>query len=187
MARAASVTRIVRESAPLLAVLVLVQMATGQFLHAESQALYRLPVLLVLIPVVNGVGGNVGSVLGARLASALHMGFVKPSFVGKELYRNVGSALAVAAITYFILSLAIVLLDAGDIVRTGVSPVDVLIILLGSGMILTTLLTILTVITAVLSFRYGWDPDNTVIPVVTTVGDLLGVVSLLVVSAWVFA
>lgn len=186
MARATTAARIVRESAPLLAALVLVQMATGQFLHAGSDALYRIPVLLVLIPVVNGVGGNVGSVLGARLASGLHLGTVKPRFTGREMRRNVLSALALAVLTYLILVPFILAVEAFTPVTLGVGAVEVFLLLVGSGAMLSVALIVLTVITAVVSFRKGWDPDNTVIPVVTTFGDLLGVASLLLVSTWVF-
>jgi cation transporter-like permease len=40
---------------------------------------------------------------------------------------------------------------------------------------------LLSVITALYSFRKGIDPDNSVTPIVTTSGDALGVICLLVI------
>ena len=44
---------------------------------------------------------------------------------------------------------------------------------------LTTLVVVVTITAAVYAFKFGYDPDNMVTPIVTTTCDLLGIVSLL--------
>jgi len=65
---------IVKHSLPLLTVCIFIEIFAGQILQGKQEMLVLFPVFLISIPVINGVGGNIGSVLGARLASGLHVG-----------------------------------------------------------------------------------------------------------------
>lgn len=174
--------RIVRDSAPLLGILVLVQMLTGQLLNSQEERLLQLPILLALVPAVNGIGGNIGSVLGARLASGLHSGLVSPRLREATVRRNVLSAILVAAVTYGVLAGLVRVFGPALGLDVRQTIWELLLLLLGSGLLLTIILSAVTVVTAVVSFRRGKDPDNMVIPIVTTLGDLLGVASLLAVA-----
>ncbi len=172
--------RIVRESAPLLAVLLVFQVAAGQVLHTWEGFFFAVPVLLLLVPAVNAVGGNVGSILGARIASGLHIGSISPDLRGAELWRNVVTALLLGVFTFAFTGLVV---RGGSWllgVEVGLAPGRLFLLLLVTGTLLTVSLVGVATFTALVAFRRGHDPDNVVVPVVTSLGDLLGILWLTV-------
>lgn len=175
-----SVRGIVRESAPLLAALTVVQVVAGQTLNLESGQLLGAPVLLVLVPAVNAVGGNVGSILGARVSSGLHLGSIEPTLASEALWDNVARALLVGIATFVFLAFVVHVGAPLMGVEPTLTLTDLLLLLLLTGFLLTASLAAVAVATALLAFRRGMDPDNAVIPVVTSIGDLLGIVWLIV-------
>ena len=161
--------------------LLALEVLIGQLLNAQ-ESLISIPVILSLIPVINGVGGNIGGVLGARLASGLHTGFIDTNLKGQTLKTNVASTLVMGILAFSILAVLLY----GILPLVGIS-VDVIgfgkliIIMVGAGLLLTVTLIGITLFTAIYSFKRGLDPDNYVIPVVTTSGDVLGIISLLLI------
>ncbi len=169
-----------KQSIPLLTICVAIEIAGGQVLNQNEEQLIRLPIFLVMIPVVNGLGGNIGSILGARLSSALHMGTIKPKGYGKELRKNALSAALLGIISYTIVTIFILVvlpwlgvgIEQDFLIKAGY-------IMIGSGLLLTAIVIVISVFVARFSFENGFDPDNTVIPIVTTVCDVLGIVCLM--------
>jgi mgtE-like transporter len=150
----------------------------GQVLNT-NQSIMTIPIILALIPVVNGLGGNIGSILGARLASGLHTGIIDLELRGKELRSNVTGTFFLGAITFFILGLLIYLIM--PIIGINVSIIGfgrLMLIFVGAGILLVLSLISLSVISAIYSFKNGIDPDNSVTPIVTTSGDALGIIFL---------
>ena len=56
--------------------------------------------------------------------------------------------------------------------------IDFIFVVLGSGVLLVCIISLVSVFTAFLSFKRGLDPDDMVAPVVTTLGDTLGIIFL---------
>ena len=169
------------ESAPLLIFLLALEVLVGQLLNSR-ESLISIPVILALIPVINGVGGNIGSVLGARLASGLHMGYIDTNLRGQELKQNVTGTLILGLISFSILGVLLYVIL--PVLGIGVEVIGfgkLMIIMVGSGLLLTVTLIVLSLIAAIYSFKRGLDPDNYVIPIVTTSGDVLGITSLLLI------
>jgi mgtE-like transporter len=172
---------IVRESAPILAVLTLVQVTAGQTLNLESGSLLSAPILLLLVPAVNAVGGNVGSILGARVSSGLHLGSIQPTLRSERMWVNVGQALVAGIVTFAFLAFVVHWGAPALGVQPSLTFAQLLLLLGLTGLALTASLAAVAVAAAFVAFRQGMDPDNAVIPVVTSVGDLLGIVWLIVV------
>jgi mgtE-like transporter len=134
-----------------------------------------------MIPVINGVGGNIGSILGARLSSGLHVGSIELDHYGEELHKNILSALLLGIVSYT--SLAIFMLLVSPLIGIGIDPNFLLkagYIMIGTGLLLTATVIVLSVLVARISFEKGFDPDNVVIPVVTTSCDILGIIFLMI-------
>ena len=55
-----SVRKIVRESFWLLSICILIEILAGQILNSQED-LISIPILLAAVPVINGVGGNIGN------------------------------------------------------------------------------------------------------------------------------
>jgi len=92
--------RIIAESYPVLLVAMAVSLAGGVLLDSSTDLISRLP-LLAMIPIINGTGGNLGSILGARLSSALHMGTLQPKLRGQSVLNENLSVAALQGVVVF--------------------------------------------------------------------------------------
>ncbi len=174
-----SVKRIIRESSFLLVICIALEIMGGQMLNSREATLVALPFILMAIPVINGVGGNIGTVLGMRFTTALHLGEITPSLEGRTLRSNLVQGLALGVISFGILALVTAITPVIWGFDPGIDPLRYGLIMFGAGLLLTTLVVVVTITAAVYAFKFGYDPDNMVTPIVTTTCDLLGIVSLL--------
>ncbi len=172
-----SFKKIVRESYRILIVTVLIGLASGYMLEAYSGRITA--IILAMVPPINGIGGNIGSILGARLSSALHLGTVTPDFRENEpLKTNIFASASLGVIVYGFIGLFFFVssLITGS---TALESIRVAMIFFGAGILLISIIIFTSVSSAFISYSRGTDPDNVVIPVVTTIVDVAGVISLL--------
>jgi len=171
--------RIVINGLPLLFLCLLIEVFVGQLLLLKEETLLQhLPLFLMAIPVINGVGGNIGSILGAHLASGLHVGSVQLSIQDKVMHETVITAIIMGTITYLFLSIGIYLIGLFNGLAMNVTILSFMSTFLLTGVILIGLLSLVSVITAFISFKKGIDPDDVVAPIVTTIGDTFGILIL---------
>lgn len=180
MAQTYSVRRIVLESYPIIFVCALIGLFAGSTLQ-RSLSRIEGTLVLVMVPILNGIGGNLGSILGARLASALHLGMIEPRPKGRVLRGNVNASVFTSVgIFPFIGAIFFAIAMIGGM--GFVSAVKHALLFLLAGMLLTPLIIISTMVSAFVSFRKGLDPDNVVIPIITSVIDLMAAVCLLIIA-----
>lgn len=176
-----SVKHIVGTMFPLLVVLSILEMGSGFVLETLEETYLGNPTLLVLVPVMIGMGGNLGAILSSRLSTRLHLGLLEFDPRNVVLWTNVLAILALAATIFT--TLGIVAWGIGHLV-TG-EPLalrDLLLISVASGMALAVVVVLLSIAATYVSYTRGLDPDDTTIPVVTNLCDILGVVILSVVA-----
>jgi mgtE-like transporter len=172
-----TVRAIVRATLPLLLVLTLVEIGSGLVLGSFERTLLRYPSLLVLVPVTIGMAGNLGSILAARLSTAFHLGMLTFSPTDDRLAGNAVATVGLATTLFpFVGAAAWALSAVTGGARLGVSTV--VLVATASGVTLSALAVVVTAIATYLAYRVGADPDDVVIPVVTNVCDVLGVVVL---------
>ncbi len=167
---------IFKESAPLLALMALIGIMGGQVLHRIEDFLFLFPIFLFLLPVMNGLGGNIGAILGARASSGLHFGSISPNIFDKEMGENVYLTLLMGAATY--LGVALGIAASSTVLDLKVAMINLIIIIAGAGAIITVSTVILTVLVSVWSYKKRIDPDNVVIPVITTLADFISILAL---------
>lgn len=168
-------TSIVKASVPILTLGVTLEIFAGQLLQYGQHILLLFPVFFISIPVINSVGGNIGSILGARIASGLHVGSISIDVYDKTLNQNLFTSILMGILTYFILAIGIYPIAVFLGLNMGVSSWEFVAIMLGAGTLLVCIICIASVFTALWSFKRGLDPDDMVAPVVTTIGDTLGI------------
>ena len=169
--------KIVRHGIPLLTLCVFIEILAGQLLLYNQDKLIMIPIFLISIPVINSVGGNIGSVLGARLASGLHVGYITLSVKDKKMQENLFTSILMGVLVYFVLAILIycsVLFSSTDTEHM-IGLIEFTTVVVGAGILLVFVVSLVSVFTAFWSFKRGLDPDDTVAPVVTTVGDTLGI------------
>jgi len=165
----------VRQRIPVLLMSAGMSSVAGLFLEGNLTALASVPLLIALVPVVNGQGGNLSSVLASRLSTAYYLGSDDLKLKRGELLN----ALTAGAIVYAVI-FAVVAPGAGD-----AAP---LFALLMAVLLLATCLTgwVLSHLFTLLSTRLKLDPDNTVIPILTSCMDLAGISYVLICASMIF-
>ncbi len=178
--KALTVQNIIRESLPLLVLLCFLEVIGGRLLDVSMETFIALPVLLAAVPLINGLGGNLGSVLGARVSSALHTGYMKASVYDENMRKNVLEAISLGLFLFLFFSVFMpaMFLFTG---RETFPLLRVALILFVTGLLLTLIVVCTGVLSAIISFRFGVDPDNVVVPIITTLADLSGIIILLTV------
>jgi len=164
---------IIKEEFPVHLCSIAIGIIGGLLLNSRIESFITIPLLLSYIPIINGIGGNVLSVFGSRLGSAIHMGSVN----SKELRRSTALFVIVAIGVFAMMALTLYATNPyfyGETVSIKIALIPVL-----AGFMLVGSLMPLTVVIAFLSFRLGMDPDNVVVPLITTIADFAGIIFLL--------
>lgn len=170
---------IYREAIPILFVALGGGLFAGLVLEGMLESVERFPGLLVMVPVFLATRGNVYGALGGRISSGLHQGLLEPRFEWDERLVNavtasfingIGISVVIGVVTWAALQLlgwesAALYEFIGIVLIAGVLTSVVLIFGL-LGLIFT-------------GYKYGYDPDNLVGPIVTTLGDIFGMLFLL--------
>lgn len=175
-----SVRAITRAMLPVLLVLTLVEIGSGLVLGSFQMALLKYPSLLVLVPVTIGTAGNLGSILAARLSTAFHLGTLSFSSADETLAGNALATLALSLTVFPAVGAGAWMLST-LIAETTLAVSTVVFVATASGAILAVLAVVVTVVATYAAYRFGLDPDDIVIPVVTNICDVLGVVVLVAV------
>ncbi|MEM2910576.1 MAG: magnesium transporter [Nitrososphaerota archaeon] len=174
--------KVLKESRVPLTLAAAVGVLSGALLEMRLEALISLPVLLAIVPPLNDMAGDLGTIIVARLTTAFYLGSIEPKLRrNKGLRMNLFSLMLVSTIT--VLYISFILTPIYSItLNTGSMLLKVLIIVIIAGM-MGVLFTLLSgILLSVLSFRKGYDPDIMVMPMITLIGDFLSIASVLLVA-----
>ena len=174
-----TIRRIVRESMVVLTIAVTVDVLAGVVVESRAEEQFQAAALLVLIPPFIANCGSLGGMLSSRLASKLHVGLLAPrALPGKLATLDFSLATLLGALAFTGVGAAGWL--AAAVVPT-VEPLP-LLTTLGvvwlAGLLALPILALVSYAAASTSFRFGFDPDNHGVPIVTATMDLAGVVCL---------
>jgi len=172
-----TVRSITRALLPVLLVLTMLELAGGLTLDAFEAQLLRYPTLLTLVPVTIGTAGNLGSILSARLSTVFHLGVLTFDTDDERLVGNLVTTVLLA-VTVFPLVGGGAWTVTWATGRTQLALSTVVGIALVSGLVLAALAVFVAITATYAAYRLELDPDDVVIPVVTNVCDVLGVVVL---------
>lgn len=174
------IRRVVRESLVVLTIAVTVDVLAGVVVEARAEEQFGAAALLVLIPPFIANCGSLGGMLSSRLASKLHVGQLDPRLLpGKLAILDFSLTTLLATLAFTGVAVAGWL---AAVVVPGVAPLSLLAtlgVVLLAGLFALPILALTAYAAASLSFRFGFDPDNHGIPIVTATMDLTGVLCLL--------
>jgi mgtE-like transporter len=172
---------ILRQSGAVLVATVTLGLVVGLTLEGSLGALSASPALLLLVPPFLGQSGNLASVFGSRLTSAVHLGVTR---VGRRPDRaaaaDIGDLTAVALIVYAAIGAVGFAVAAGAGIAGPPLPA-MAALTLGAGLLTWALLVPLVYYATAASFRVGINPDNVVIPITNSSLDAGGILLLLAV------
>lgn len=181
------IKKILKESIPILLLTTVGGVIAGVILEDMQNKLVEIPGLLVLLPAILGMRGNISGALGSRLSSALHLGLIEPRLrwnktisdnVWASIILNVMMSFFLGVVAYYVYELAH---SSGlSHFEEHASILKLTAISLIAGVLAGLILTLLTIATAVFTFGHDIDPDNVLMPSLSTVGDILTIFCLLI-------
>ncbi|MFP9191607.1 magnesium transporter [Natronosalvus vescus] len=170
---------IYRQALPVLLIALGGGLFAGIVLEGLVESVERFPGLLVMVPVFLATRGNVYGALGGRIASGLHQGLIEPKFQWDERLVNAVVASFVNGIGISIVIGIITWGALGIIGWEAAALYEFIGIMLIAG-VLTSIVLIFGLLAVIFAgYTYGYDPDNLVGPIVTTLGDIFGMLFLL--------
>lgn len=175
--------RILKESMGFLVVCAFLSTLAGSLLDKNLQFIGIFPLLLVLSPLFNAENGNIGSILSARISTSFHLGQAEITFLPKsKILKEFSYTFVITIILFPLLAiLAFVMSTLLNIPQMGffnILKISIFVAIISSfaAMLTSYYLTYF-------SIRTNIDPDNVVIPLLTSVMDIATVSILILVSS----
>lgn len=147
----------------------------GALIATYLDKIALVPGLLILLPGFLAMRGNISGSLAARIGAALHLGLLKkhPGL----LHRNVWAAFTLSIMVSIILG---AVAYAGTWLFFHIHHPKIILVSVIASIISNVILIPLTTRATIWLFDHGHDPDNIMGPYITTVGDIVSVVSLII-------
>ncbi|AHF80615.1 magnesium transporter [Thermococcus paralvinellae] len=131
------------------------------------------PGILVILPGMMGLRGNVFGSMASRFSTMLYLGDLEPKIREKKVLRNIVIAMILSLIPVTILWFI------GMIKGIRYHTLQILLIVISSTILVSLLLGYFTAFVTIFSFKRGTDPDSVAAPLVASMGDLLTIPSLI--------
>lgn len=165
-----------------LVISALLASVAGIYLGSVNELLILIPGLMILVPSSINMRGAIAGILSSRLASSMHLGafdinYTRGSVLGDNLRATFILTVLIAAIVGIIGY--IIGISAGLKI---ISVQEMILISVISGSIAGLIVTLITLLVSLGTYRYGLDLDIIGAPTVTTAGDVI-TLPLLVISA----
>ncbi|KAH8327448.1 hypothetical protein KR059_001774, partial [Drosophila kikkawai] len=150
---------------------------------------------VVFQPIINGIGGNLVSVQASKISTMLHqssiIGIIPPhtkilEWPWRALFKGVPYAKTARILIAMSIPGNILFIFAADYINMNTSTVSWVFVLsyLTASLVQVMLLLYIAHIIVHAMWKWKIDPDNSAIPYLTALGDLLG--SSLLAVAWIF-
>ena len=137
----------------------------------SKQAIYR------VYPALIDTVGDVGSIVGSTATTKLALGLIGSSFSSiKRHLPEIGGAWAASLIMFT--SYSVISSFAGGIFTAG-AFMKFTVQLLATNILAVSFMVLISYAVAIFTYKRGWDPDNFVIPIESSLADGITTVSLL--------
>lgn len=177
--RSTAVRRIVLEMTAVILLTPLLDILAGALLQAREPALAFVPALYLLIPPFVSQAGALGGILSSRLTSKLQLGVITargrpeaPALIDASLI------LAFGLVVFTLIGVVTVALSN----LTGLGHPGASTLIAGTllaGVMALPVTMVVAYYLAILTSRFGLDPDNQGVPIITSLMDLVGVACVL--------
>ncbi len=175
--------RILLEMTLVVLLTPLLDILAGTVVESRLDRFVAFPGLLVLVPPFVAGAGSLGGILASRLSSKLQLGLVSPRGFPESAALLDGGLTMGFSVVVFTLTGALGL--AFSVVAGKAYPGAGVMLwgTLSAGLLATVIAIVFSYYIAILTSRFGLDPDNHSVPIITSVMDLAGIVVFLLVLA----
>jgi cation transporter-like permease len=166
--------KIIKESIGILLLASLLSIIGGFGIEHIRESLFFLLPLLILLPALNDMTGDYGSVVASRFTTMLYLGQIKErDWRSHLLHRMLGEVLIIGTFSAVYISVLASAIAAfkGFPMEWGVFE-RILLIALSTTWLLVLVLFVVCVLGGFYVYKKKHDPDNYLIPIATGLADL---------------
>lgn len=178
-----AVRRVVLEMTAVILLTPILDILSGVMQEHRLSELAAVPVLLILIPPFVSQAGALGGIFSSRISSKLQIGVITPRGLPETPAIVDGTIVFALGVVVFSLIGAIAVGLAALTGQTAAAPGRVAAAALLAGLIVTPITIVVSYYLAIVTYRFGLDPDNQTVPIITSVMDLAGVACVLFVMS----
>ena len=143
----------------------------------SGNAIYRVyPALIATI-------GAVGSIIGSTATTKLALGLIKPTFSSIKEHINEIMGSWLASVIMFVVYAVLSLIISGG--TTLMELLTFILQLLTTNVLAVCIMAVIAYAVAIYTFRRGWNPDNFVIPIESSLADTLTTATILIVLMFI--
>jgi mgtE-like transporter len=166
--------RIIIESIPMFLFCGLLSTFSGSILGSKFVGLISIAGIFTMIPAFLEDGGAIGGILAARFSSSLHMGTMEyGKKISKEALKLFSFMHLLGLIIFPLIAIfAFIINKIIGLITPSIN--EMIFISLLTGEILILIVNLVAYYSSALSFKFGLDPDNIVIPLITSLMDVIG-------------
>ncbi len=165
--------KIFKESLIVVILSSIIGLINGSFLSENDDILYSFPIILLLLPSLNSLIGNISTILTSRLTSHLYIGIIPPKIQKtNRLIQDFYGLLITLLLSMF----ALIIIGYSIGIISGIKIVNPFLII---SLIIMTILCLFGImflflfISSIFLFKLGKDPNNYLIPITTSLLDFL--------------
>ncbi len=165
--------KILKESIIIVILSSLMGMISGSVLSSNKEILSAIPILLLIIPALNSLIGDMSTVLVSRLTTHLYIGTLSPKIqISDRLKEDFYGLLITTLLSLVSLLFLGYLVGIISGIRI-VNPLLMIFIMSITVLLLFSIMFIALFLGAIFLFKRGRDPNNFLIPFVTSLADFL--------------
>jgi mgtE-like transporter len=160
----------IKEFLVTLVFVTVVANVTGSFLNKIGGVGRGRSIFAVYPAIITTVGG-VGSIIGSTATTKLALGLIKPSFgsIREHVNEVVGAWLASLVMFTVYAFLSLNLIGVTSLLVWALFWVQLLV----TNVLAVSVMVFVSFAVAILTFRHGWNPDNFVIPIESSLADTI--------------
>jgi len=168
----------IREGTTVVVMSSLFGSVNGVFLSGMSGSLQRYPGVVVLYPALTNALGNIGSIVGSTTTTNFALGIVRD--LREEVRGALGSIARVEAMALLMhLVFGVVSFLLAGPIASGASLASLIGVAVMVNLLTFLPIALFTLVLAYQAFMRGLNPDNVVIPVITSISDTVATLALL--------
>jgi mgtE-like transporter len=166
----------IQESLVTLILVSIIVNVTGSFLKEINVFVGDKPEIYVVYPALITTIGAVGSIVGSTATTKLFLGVITPSFTSiKNHLSEIGGAWGASTLLFILYSLISSSINSTNALNPLIFTKQLII----TNIIAVSIMVFLAYLIAIFTYRKGWDPDNFVIPLESSLADCITTISLL--------
>ncbi len=165
--------KIFKESIIVVVISSLLGLVSGTILSINEEILYAFPIILLLLPSLNSLIGDMSVVSISRLTSYLYIGIIPPKVQKSDRLKEDFIGLLMTNCLGLII---LILFGFGISYYTEipvVNPFLIVFVIILTILLLFSIFFVILFVSSIFLFKKGKDPNNFLIPFVTSLADFL--------------